>query len=156
MIDGFFILILRLFRLNCMRKALKIKRFDLLEIRDEKGSSKALLCPDARENLWFSVQTGVVRLQKILFKEFSLARLKLACNFLTSLTLEIRDEEGISKALLCPDARENLWFSVQTGVSRLQKILFKGFLLAKLKFQWNFLTLLTLKNQGAFQTTARY
>ena len=70
--------------------------------------------------------------------------------------LEIRDEEGSSKALLCPDARENLGFSVQTGVSRFQKILFKGFLLAKLKFQWNFLTLLTLKNQGAFQTTARY
>ena len=30
-------------------------------------------------------------LQKILFKEFSLARLKLTCNFLTSLTLQIRE-----------------------------------------------------------------
>ena len=65
--------------------------------------------------------------------------------------LEIRDEEGSSKALLCPDARENLGFSVQTGVSRFQKILFKGFLLAKLKFQWNFLTLLTLKIRERFR-----
>ena len=35
-------------------------------------------------------------------------------------------EEGNGKALLCPDARENLWFSVQTIVASLQKILFKG------------------------------
>ena len=36
----------------------------------------------------------IVVLQKILFKEFSLAKLKLQCNFLTLLTLKIRDEEG--------------------------------------------------------------
>ena len=65
--------------------------------------------------------------------------------------LEIRDEEGSSKALLCPDARENLGFSVQTVIARLQKILFKGFLLAKLKFQWNFLTLLTLEIREQFR-----
>ena len=113
-----------------------------LEIRDEEGHSKALLCPDARENLWFSVQTTIFRLQKILFKGFLLAKLKFQWNFLTLLTLEIRerfrlkildwlsmllslnpleirDEEGSSKVPLCPDARENLGFSVQTIIASL-------------------------------------
>ena len=33
-----------------------------LEIRDEEGSSKVPLCPDARENLGFSVQTIIASL----------------------------------------------------------------------------------------------
>ncbi len=58
-------------------------------------------------------------------------------------------EEGYSKALLCPDARENLGFSVQTIVASLQKTLFKGFLLAKLKLACNFYTLLTTYESGS-------
>ena len=41
--------------------------------------------------------------------------------------LQIMGKEGNGKVLLCPDARENLGFSVQTNVASLQKILFKGF-----------------------------
>ena len=37
--------------------------------------------------------------------------------------VHLKNQEGNSKVVVCPDARENLGFSVQTGASRLQKIL---------------------------------
>ncbi len=62
------------FRLNVVSQVPLIKSLNPLRVRNEDGHSKVLLCPDTRENLEFSVQTGVSRLKKILSAILTAAR----------------------------------------------------------------------------------